>query len=398
MDSMKRYFLFALSILFVLCLTGCWGNREIEDLSVNVGLALDVGEESELEQELAKEGDSYPKKNLITATLQTVPVLKGKSEKQSGSSKSSPMYLNTEETGDSIFQLYRQFSLRRYRPIIGHHLKVIVISSELSRKMDLNKLLKFISRDNDIRPSCLILISKEKASEALISSQSGDIPSFHLRSMVENQFRNNKILAPMILTKLDGIMNSGSSFILQNLVSAKGEVEFAGAGVIKGKINKWIGTLNEHEVEGLNWIRGEIEGGVIKTYDKSGEVLAYEIKSAKTKIKTKVQGNDISFHVSIESDGRLIENWDTSQVPTDDKFLKEAEGYFEEELKEMLHKTIHKIQEVYHVDVGGFNNKLRIQHPKVWKKVKKEWDETFSQSDITYDVKLNITDYGSSTK
>ncbi|AJS61483.1 spore gernimation protein GerC [Paenibacillus sp. IHBB 10380] len=395
---MKRYFLFALSILFVLCLTGCWGNKEIEDLSVNVGLALDVGEESELEQELAEEGDSYPKKDLITVTIQTVPVLKGKKEQQMGSSKSSSMYLNTEETGDSIFQLYRQYSLRRYRPIIGHHLKVIVISSELSRKMDLDKLLKFILRDNDIRPSCLVLISDGKASEALNSSQSGDIPSFHLRSMVENQFRNNKILAPMILTKLDGIMNSGSSFVLQNLVSAKGETEFAGAGIIKGKINKWIGTLNEHEVEGLTWIKGEIKGGVIKAYDKSGEVLAYEIKSAKTKIKSKVQGNDISFHVSIQSEGRLIENWDTEQVPTDNEFLKEAEGYFEQELKDTLHKTVHKLQEDYRVDVAGFRDKLRIQHPKVWKKVKKEWDETFSQSDITYDVNLKITDFGSSAK
>ncbi|HEY2492673.1 MAG TPA: Ger(x)C family spore germination protein [Paenibacillus sp.] len=398
MNSMKRYFLFSLSMLLVLCLTGCWNNKEIEDLSVNVGLALDVGEESELEQELAAEGDSYPKKNLITATIQTVPVLKGKSGQQMGTSKSSSMYLNTQETGDSIFQLYRQYSLRRYRPIIGHHLKVIVISSELSRKMDLDKLLKFILRDNDIRPSCLVLISKGKASEALISGQSGDIPSFHLRSMVESQFRNNKILAPMILTKLDGIMNSGSSFMLQNLVSAKGEVEFAGAGIVKGKTNKLIGTLNEEDVEAMSWITGKAKGGVIKAYDKSGEILAYEIKSVNTKVKSKVQGNDISFHVSIKSEGRLIENWDTEQVPTDNKFLKEAEGYFEQELKEKLHKVIHKMQEDYRVDVAGFSNQLRIQHPKVWKKVKKEWDETFSQSDITYDVNLKITDYGSSAK
>ncbi|OAB45200.1 spore gernimation protein GerC [Paenibacillus antarcticus] len=395
---MKGYFLSALSILLLLCLTGCWGNKEIEDLSVNVGLALDVGKESELEQELAEQGATYPKKNIITATLQTVPVLKGNKEQQMGNSKSSEMFLNTEVTGDSIFQLYRQYSLRRYRPIIGHHLKVLVISSELSRKMDLDKLVNFILRDNDIRPSCLVLISTGKASEALISSQPGDIPSFHLRSMVENQFRNNKILAPMILTELDGIMNSGSSFVLQNLVTAKGEVEFAGAGVLKGETNKWIGTLNEHEVEGLNWIKGDIEGGVIKTYDKSGEVLAYEIKSASTKIKSKVNGNDISFHVSIEADGRLIENWDKSQVPTDEKFLKEAEEYFEEELKDMLHKTTRKMQEKFKVDVGGFRNQLRIQHPKVWRTVKQDWDETFSKCDITYDVNITITDYGSSAK
>ncbi|WP_429375225.1 Ger(x)C family spore germination protein [Paenibacillus sp. DS2015] len=271
-----------------------------------------------------------------------------------------------------------------------------MISSELVRRMDLDSLLKFILPDNDIRPSCLVLISK--ASETLISNQAGEIPALHLKGIVDNQFRTNKILPPMILTKLDGIMNSGASFILQNVVSAKKEVAFAGAAIIKGKINRWIGTLDEEDVEALSWITGKVKGGVIKTYDKSGEVLTYEIENVNTKIKSKVQGQDISFHVSIESDGRLIENWNTSEVPTDDKFLKEAQGYFEQELKDSLYKVIHKMQEVYHVDVAGFGNRLRIQHPKVWKKVEKEWDETFSQSEITYDVNLNIIDYGSSAK
>ena len=202
----------------------------------------------------------------------------------------------------------------------------------------------------------------------------------------------------MILTKLDGIMNSGSSFVLQNVTAVKGEVKFAGAGVIQGRANRWIGTLEEQDVEGLTWITGEAKGGVIKTYDKSGKVLAYEIKSSNVKIKSKVQGDDISFHVSIKTEGRLIENWDTSEVPTDNKFLKEAEIYFEEELKDTVYKIIHKMQEVYHVDIARFHNQLRIQHPKVWRKVEEKWDETFSKSNITYDVDVEITDYGSSSR
>lgn len=399
MNTVKRYFLFVLFILILLCIAGCWSNREIEDLSVNIGLALDVGEESGIDQELDSEGANYPKQNLITSTLQIVPALKGKNEQQSGTSnKTTTMYTNTQFTGDSVFQLYRQYSLRKYRPILGHHLKVIVISSELASKFNLDKLLKFILRDNDIRPSCLVFISTGKASDTLNSSLSGDVPAIHLRSMVLNQFRNNKILPPMILTKLDGLMNSESSFILQNVISAKGEIEFAGAGIIKGRNNSWLGTLTEQEVEGVTWLTDNVKGGVIKTYDKSGQVLAYEILSANTKIKSTVKGDDISFHVSIKSDGRLIENWNTSKDPTDTEYLKETEQYFEEELKDNISKVIRKMQETYRVDIVDFHEKLRIQHPRVWKKAKENWDETFSKSQITYDVKLNITDYGSSAK
>ncbi|MDQ0087752.1 spore germination protein [Paenibacillus anaericanus] len=397
MNSRNRLILIVLPFLLILYLTGCWSSKEIDTLGVYVGLALDIGKEPELEQELTEKGADYPKKNLVTSTIQIIPVQKGKDSQQKGKSTSS-MYSNSTETGDSGFQLLRQHALSEHRSIIGHHLKVIVISSELSQKIDTEKLLRFILRDNEIRPSCIVLMSTGKASETLITNQPGDIPAFHLKSLIENQNRSNRILPEITLTKLDGIMNSGASFILQNVISAKGQVEFAGAGVIKGKTNKWIGTLNEQEVEALSWIKGKIKGGLIKTYDKTGEVLAYEIKSVNTKIKSNVEGDDISFHVSIKSEGRLMENWNTSKDPTDTEYLKETEQYFEDELKDMIYKVVHKMQEEYRVDVAGFRDRLRIQHPRVWKKVKEDWDETFSKSEITYDVNLNITDYGSSAK
>lgn len=55
--------LLALLLLFSLFLTqGCWSSKEIEDLSVYAGLALDVGERPELERNLEREGATYYKK------------------------------------------------------------------------------------------------------------------------------------------------------------------------------------------------------------------------------------------------------------------------------------------------------------------------------------------------
>ncbi|MED3872844.1 Ger(x)C family spore germination C-terminal domain-containing protein, partial [Priestia megaterium] len=50
----------------------------------------------------------------------------------------------------------------------------------------------------------------------------------------------------------------------------------------------------------------------------------------------------------------------------------------------------------YKVDVAGFGNRLRIKHPRVWRRVKENWDQTFSEVPINYDVKLTIKDYGTS--
>ncbi|MEI4624149.1 Ger(x)C family spore germination C-terminal domain-containing protein, partial [Bacillus cereus] len=47
-------------------------------------------------------------------------------------------------------------------------------------------------------------------------------------------------------------------------------------------------------------------------------------------------------------------------------------------------------------DVAGFGNRLRIEEPKVWEKVKKDWDQTFSRVPIKYHVNVTIQDYGAS--
>lgn len=397
MSLMKRCLLVIFLLLVLLNLTGCWGIKEIEDQTVLVGLGMDVANPSKEEKQLADNGNSYQKKNRVTLTFQIIPFEMRQSSGKSDKS-SNELYSNIQETGDSMFQMLRKMATRRSKPMMGHHVKVIIISEELAKRIEIDKLLKFVLRDNDIRPSCLVFISNSKASEVLVSNNSGEVPSLELAGLAENGSKANNVLPPKSLTKLEGIINSGQSFILQNLSSSSDEVAVAGASVIKGKNKKWIGSLSIREVLALSWIRGSVKGGVIKTYDKQGNVLTYEIISAKSKVKAKTSGEDISFQVSIRSKGRLIENWDTKEPADKEEFIKEAEGYFKQELMNMMTDTLHTMQDVHQVDVGGFRNHLRIQHPKVWRKVEQDWDSVFSRSDVKFDVDLIIEDTGSSVK
>lgn len=388
-----------LLIVILLSLTGCWSSKEIEDLSVFVAVALDVGKESKTDKELAQKGGSYLKKNLVTMTLQIVTPQAAGSGTKTGT-QLQKQYVNTSETGDSIIQIIRQFAIRRERPVVGHHLKVIVISSELARKYKLEQLLDFFLRDNNIRPSCLVLISKGKASAVLESKEAGEIPAFHLTGMVDNQFRTLKILPYMSLALVESKIQSDSSFLLQNVISTKNEVKFAGAAVFKSNTkNKHISTFDEEDLEGITWISGKGKGGIIKSYNKkTGKLVAYEVKSMKSKITPHLNGKDLSFTLTIESKGRLIENWDSlNQQPTNNAYLQEMEHTSEQEVKRLIHNVITKMQKQYKVDVAGFGNRLRIKYPKAWKKYRKNWDETFSKLPITYKVNLTITEYGAST-
>lgn len=396
---MKRYSKVRLNLsclLFLLLplVAGCWSNHEIEEISLTVGLSLDKGEASTVEKEIEEQGGGYTKNNNITITFQSVNTkMSGADSKGGGTDQKS--YLNISETGDSSFQIVREIPLRMERPLFGYHLKVIILSEELVSTYSLDELLDSYLRDDDIRPSCLVLISKNKASEALELKENGEIPSFRLVKMVDNIYRTTRVLPPMPLAKLTGKMQSDSSFLLQNVISADGEVKFAGAAVINGKTKKYLGTLNEEELEGITWITGKGKGGVVKTFEKeNGQVIVYEVKSMKSKIIPHINGDNISFDVNIESNGRLSESAAISENLFDDVFLKKYEKAIETEIKHLMKSVMQKMQEDYKADVAGFGNQLRIKYPKVWEKVKKDWDETFSEIPIKYDVEITITNYG----
>ncbi|HHT7227423.1 TPA: Ger(x)C family spore germination protein [Bacillus cereus] len=385
-----RFYWILLSMLVLLFLTGCWSSHEIEELSLTAGIALDKGKESAIEKEVEERG--YPKKNLITATYQIVS-----SQVQSKGNGQQERYINVSETGDSIHQIVREFSLKRESTMFSAHLKNIVISDSLVRTYSLEQLLEQYLRDNEVRLSCMILISKGRARAALESKRKGEIPAFRLAGITDNRNRTTRLLPPVSLAKLEGKMRSGSSFLLQNVISINGETKFAGAAVIKGKTKKLMGFFNEQELEGLLWINGKSKGGVVKTFDrKSGALIIYEIKLIKSKITPHVNGNKISFDVNIESEGRLSEDWNKSGRDFGNEFLKREEKVVEKEVKHLVHHVIEKMQKKYQVDIADFGNQLRIKDPRTWEKVKKDWDQTFSKVPIKYHVNVTIQDYGAS--
>lgn len=394
---MFRHRVFRLLLVFMILLTqpACWSSKEIEDLSLYTGLALDKGEPQTIEREFEERGGSYLKHDKVTAMVQIVPEqVFGNSGKKGETPKTH--FYNMSGTGDSLLEILRNFSIRKNHPVIGHHLKVIVISEKLVQQEKIRRLMDFLLHDNDIRPSCLIFLSEGRASDTLSTSNTEEIPSFRMADMTHNRFRTNKIMKGITLSNLEALMHTKRSFVLQNVVEASGEVEFSGAGIIKGDTGHWIGNLDQEDVESIAWIKGDVQSGTIKAYDQSNKAVTYEIKSVKSKITFKETDDEkFSFHVAIESTGRLSENWNDNEQSSEVAYFKELEKVFEERLIQMIKGLVHKMQSTYKVDVAGFGEWLSIEKPHIWKQIKDHWDEEFIQIPLTFDVKLTITDSGS---
>lgn len=171
---MKRIVLLAVLLIQSIGLSGCWSSTPIENLNMEVAVALDIADETLIEEDFEQRGGGIRRKtNVLHLSVYRTPRFSG-FKKEGASSRN---FYNMTETGDSVFEAIRELSLRTNNPPIGHHLKIIVIGEQLARSTKLSELIDFFSRDNDIRPSVLLLVSKGKASDVLNNVLPGQTPA-----------------------------------------------------------------------------------------------------------------------------------------------------------------------------------------------------------------------------
>ncbi|WP_163100429.1 Ger(x)C family spore germination protein [Peribacillus alkalitolerans] len=374
--SLRTGFLFTMFISLLIVLSGCWSSTPIEELNFIAGSAIDKD-----------------KNGRIKSTLQyVVPSAIGKGIE--GAAPQKP-YINVSGVADSLEPSGWETTLKKEGKIFGAHSKAVVIGEEIAREINLRQLTDLYYRDIDIRGSTMIFVSKGRADKTLVTKEPNVIPAMKIVEIATQQ-STTRLLKPTTLTSVWGKMNSGTSFLLQKVETKEGEVQFDGAAIFNGKNNLMIGTFNKKEIEGINWITGEGKGGSIKAYLKEAEKPTYvQIEGMKSKITPKVKGEKISFDVTIESEGRIAEYWNPYLKPLfKNKNVKPIEKAAEKEVKRLVEKVTKKMQEEYKVDVAGFGNRLRIEYPKLWEKVKKNWDQEFSTIPVNYHVNITVKDYG----
>ncbi len=387
----KILFLFLSFLLFT---GGCWDKREIEELGFIIGIALDKASEGGPEYETDEEVVGEGTKNIITVTMQrTVPTAFAGGSEQGGGGQAKP-YINRSVTGDSVIQSIREVMITDDRFPFGEHVKVVVIGEELARNMNIEHLTNLFLPGFEVRASPIVLIAKGRARDALEIANPGEAPAFNLIGIVDNERKTARLLESVTLGKLWSKMAAKSSLLLQTAIAKGEKVKLEGGAVIKGSTKRLVGFLNKQELEGLNWLTGRADGDLVKGFDeKTHRLMIYDVESMSSKIQPHVQGDKISFNVKIEAKGKLDEHWTPAGTDFDNQFLKRVERAAQRKIKQLAGKTLKKIQKQYKADVAGFGDQLRIQYPRVWQKVKKDWDEEFSRASVNVDVKVTVRDY-----
>lgn len=384
----RKLILLILIIMPLLFVSGCWNRRELNDLAITVGMGID------------KSGENYR----VSAQV----VIPGQVAGKKGDNQTPvTMY---KETGKSLLEAIRKMTTSSPRKIYASHLRVLVIGESLARE-GIGNALDLLSRDQELRTDFFIVIAKKTTAENTLKilTQLEKIPSVNMFASLET---SEKAWAPTTTITLDqliaellsdgkhpvltGIQVIGSQKIgetNENLdqIDPSAKVKYSGLAVFKK--DKLIGWLNEAESKAYTYINNEIKSTVGVIACPEGGNLTLEMLRSKTTIKSSVTGTQPTIEISIRAQMNIAEVQCTADL-TKTETIAELEKLSNQKMERFIESSIKKVQKKYKVDIFGFGEVIHRSHPKAWRKLKKDWDQTFADMPVTVKADSRIRQLG----
>lgn len=373
--TLKSFFCLICSAVL---LTGCWDTKEIEDVGIVTGLALDVAEED----------------HMLMINQYVKP---GQIPTQQDSSQTDSPYQNLESTGTTLFEMIRENSLESNRPPNYTHLKSILFSTKLLEKEQLSQLIDLYIRDHEFRRTVPVFITMDPVQKIFNAQPEKELfPSIQIKELSENYHKNNTNPKNLTIGDMSQYISEKRSFIIPGMAMINGNIKSYGAGVISGKTSQYIGWIPLEKMEGIRYLHNNVEGGYIYLSEKNiadGPVVL-EIKGADSNFDVSFSDGELSMSVDVKVTTSLGEDWgvDRNVFKTGwEEGIKEAA---DKNIEDKINTILQIAQKELETDFVHLSQWVRIHQPDYWNKHKEEWDDIFPQIDIDVQADVSIKDFG----
>ncbi|MED4462369.1 Ger(x)C family spore germination protein [Metabacillus fastidiosus] len=386
----RKIVIFAIFIILLVLLTGCWNRRELNELAIAVGLGID------------RQGDQY----LVTVQI----VNPGEIAAQKGGGRATPVLIY-QETGDTVMEAFRRLTTVAPRKIYTAHLRMVVIGEKLAEE-GFAETLDLLSRAREMRTDYYIAVAKDSKAENVLKILTSleDIPASQLFSALET---SEKAWAPTASVTLDelipNIVSKGKEASLTGIkirgdvqegetsenvkqIEAPTKLQYEGIAVFKN--DRLIGWLDEEESKGLNYSLGKVKSTIVDITCPNEGKIGIEIIRTKADVKTKVKNGRLTGMIRVEAEGNIADVECEKAELAKTETIREFEKKGEENIKVQIEAVINASQQKYKADVIGFGEALQRSNPVYWKKNEKEWSEKFTGIPIEIETDLKIRRVG----
>ena len=347
-----------LILIMCLCLTGCWNYRELDEMAIITGVAID------------KKDDDY-----------LISIMVANSQKPEANSKEGESLPTIyQSTGKTLALASENLFLQSPKKVYLGHITAVIISDEVAKE-GLYNVLDILFRDPTSRKIFYLLISEENQAHDILEIVSAleSFPSQDIKTTLSNamdmqsisstityhQFVSKLItdgIEPILPTiKIKGNAEKGKSESSLEQMKPDAVTYLSNTALFKN--DKLIGVTSKNESKGINLILEQGSRAFIETDCEDSSIIV-DITPTKSDIKVTSKN---SIEISFKSPG-VIKEVNCKVDLESPKVMNDIEKKAEKEVKKILEKAIKKSKELK-TDIFGFGNMIYKVYPNYLQKV-----------------------------
>lgn len=370
-----RYLLIFILSAVILLLSGCWDYREVENMYIVGGIAVDKG----------IQGHKYH------LTFEVLDLAGGQ---QNSSMKGKLL----ESEGDSIADAVGAVTKSSDKALYLSDCKVVIFSEDIAAA-GMTPVLDWLNRDPQPRFTVQLFISEEKtAGEILKGTGDGQkVVSFDISKLIEDSYSQWGKNNPVRLNEADSLLwGQGKDLTLPclhfNMEQNQKQIELDGTAVFRG--DKYTGLLNEEQSQFFLFASNNIQGGMLLTGEKPDDTdICLHIQKSSTDVSSNILGNNIQMDLKTKVKATFDEE------NTSKNYLKEygvgtIEKFAEATLEKKIKETIQTEQSEFGSDIFGFGKEIHEKNPTAWKNLGQDWNRYYRNVNCKVTAQVQITNSG----
>ncbi|WP_283606797.1 Ger(x)C family spore germination protein [Faecalispora anaeroviscerum] len=360
----------------LLCMTGCWDNKELDGLSIVTGVGIDTSKNP----------------GQLDLSFQIATVQNG-SKKEDGGNNTSP-YLIRETKNRFIIGGMDTLRYGNSRELFLQHNQVILFGSGVA-KAGVKPYLDTFMRNAETRMEVWILVAKDDARSILSTQTEQDkIPSIALSRMIQNERAISPYTSTNMLQFTSRLVDHSTAPVTL-VVERKEEnkqqtLNFCGMAVFKDDI--MVGMLDMYQMQGYMLSMGEVDGGSVELITELGNASLKITKSiCKKEIQLDDQGN-ITYKLKINTNLSIgeLQNFRSMDINKVIPLLNEkAKADLETKIKACFAESQRLRSDIY-----GIGAHIHKYHPKQWKNMENAWAAIYPKIRLELEVETNLSSSG----
>jgi spore germination protein KC len=379
----KTIILILISLHIIPLLSGCWNQKELNDLAFVMAMGIDKGEHKRFDVtvQLVNPG------NVSTG--------------QSGGGQGLPIAVY-KASGDTLTEAARNATKKVSRRLYYAHTNIVVISEKLAREGIYN-IIDAFEREPEFRTTTQIVVARDSTAEEIVTALTilDKIPSSKITKEIET---TEKMLGENLKVNIDDLVSALVSTGKQPMISgyqimgnkeeaskadnltkttAHAYLKADGLAIFNdGKLKGWI--MND-KARGAVWLLNKVKSTDINL-DWKGKKAALNLTPlrSKTKVSAKIINGKPIIQVVLKEES-IISEINTSMNLDNPATIQEIEKIMGEKIEKEIMSSIKEAQR-QKCDIFGFGEKVHLANPKFWKKIEKNWDEQFANTKVTVKV------------